>query len=1033
MWRFRRTLFAAIGSLTLTLVISLVVQSFLFNHLQSTSDQRVNIQQDTDGILQAMLDQETGIRGYLSTNGDKTFLDPFTTGRASYLNQVQQLRDEISSSNSFKSTEQALTEVEVQADNWYTNFAEVVLNLTNSGNIDGAKNLAIQGKNLFDSFRTAVSNLKTAAQKDSAALQDQTNLINLIIFVTIAFISVTAIIGTGIFSNRFANYLGNQLGRLTSATLRLQEGDLTTRVDDLPDDEIGLLGQNFNSMAEALQQQQDFLKERDVLENVTQLTNTIITSIELNALTSKFLTELIHLLGLQLGAIYLYDNSNRTLTLANAQGLNMERFQQQFSLGEGTLGQAALNRRPYYVSQPDATEVAGTESLRKFEIKTFLGNVMPAAIYDVPLLRGEALVGVLVVASIYPISEKVRNVLNVVAVSLSTAISNAQAYTHIQEQSFELEHRRQSLEGANIELGRQRDELAIVNSALEEASRTRNQFFSTMSHELRTPLTSIIGFTQILLRPSATTNLNNRQKDNLERILKNSQHLLTLINSVLDLAKIDAGRMEVSYKEISLEAFLGSIVDQTGSLALQKNLKLQLEVDKGTSQIKTDPDKLRQIIFNLVSNALKFTETGGVTITVAPLPFSSDKFGHTNLQHVSIAVKDTGIGIEPKVLPHIFDEFYQADNTDTRKYGGTGLGLSIARKLTELLNGKLEVQSELGKGTTFTLILPTQPPRLQEQSAYPLLAQSPNSTLPAAVTSALVGAGLAEPAPTNFIDTANSTSNEVNLPLKEGELLVVAVDDEPDVIHLIKEALEDSVYRVIGVGQSVKALETIRRLQPYSVILDVMMPEANGWQILQQLKSDEATASIPVVMLSVIAERSVGYFLGATDYLLKPVDPWVLLNTLSRLHNPNSVATVAEQASDAAKDLQGNETNYLLVVDDEPDIRAMLEQVLGDAGYQVKTVASGLEALNMVATSLPSAILLDLMMPGLDGFTVLSQLRSEERTANIPVIILTAKTLTADDLMALKCGTDLIFQKGGLDVQELTIKLKHILNEYHRT
>ncbi len=259
----------------------------------------------------------------------------------------------------------------------------------------------------------------------------------------------------------------------------------------------------------------------------------------------------------------------------------------------------------------------------------------------------------------------------------------------------------QDLEGTTGEVLQQRDELLVLNEALEEANRVRSQFLSTMSHELRTPLASIIGFSQMLLEDAVKASLNQRQQSNLERILKNGQHLLSLINDVLDLSKIEAGRMDVTSTQVNVKELLTSVVEETQSMAIEQHLALRVEVEEGIDCLETNPMKVHQILLNLLSNALKFTEKGEVIISARRM-ISSDTHG----DRVALAVKDSGIGIPVDIQERIFEPFYQADGSYTRKFGGTGLGLSIVRQLTTLLGGTIEVKSAPGQGSTFTVLLP---------------------------------------------------------------------------------------------------------------------------------------------------------------------------------------------------------------------------------------------------------------------------------------------------------------------------------------
>ncbi len=420
-------------------------------------------------------------------------------------------------------------------------------------------------------------------------------------------------------------------------------------------------------------------------------------------------------------------------------------------------------------------------------------------------------------------------------------------------------------------------ELVDINVALEEANWARSQFISIMSHELRTPLTSIIGFSQILLDEAATINFTPRQKSNLERILKNGKHLLLLINDVLDLAKVEAGRMTVNNSLVVVKDIISSVVEETQSIALGQKLLLSYSVEENLS-LTTDPLKLRQILLNLIANAVKFTPQGEVTVTATRVTAADNATAC-----IAIAVKDTGIGITPADQERIFEAFVQLESGYSRKFGGTGLGLSIVRELTALLGGTVAMTSSPGKGSTFTITLPAEiaehqvgqehalPPELANQAIPRLLAPSSELTPPIL----------------NTLFAVSRNSGNVRADMNTRRNVILAVDDNPDILILIKAALEHTAFEVVGVQDPLQVVTMVHELQPCAILLDVMMPNVNGWQVLHQLKANPATASIPVVMLTVLAERTTGYVLGADEYLTKPFKNRVLLETLQRVVSSN--------------------------------------------------------------------------------------------------------------------------------------------------
>jgi signal transduction histidine kinase/ActR/RegA family two-component response regulator len=462
-----------------------------------------------------------------------------------------------------------------------------------------------------------------------------------------------------------------------------------------------------------------------------------------------------------------------------------------------------------------------------------------------------------------------------ILISATTLLGSGNLSARIQELAYDELNRlgqtfntmAQDLEGTTGEVLQQRDELLVLNGTLEEANRARDEFLSTMSHELRTPLASMIGFSQMLLEDAEIANWNQQQQHDLKRILNNGQHLLSLINDVLDLTKIEAGRMALKYSQIDVRELLTSVVEEIQSMALAQHLVLRAELEEGIDFLESNPLKLRQILVNLVSNAIKFTEQGEVTVSATRVISSEQQ-----ADQIALAVKDSGMGIPSDVQEHIFEAFYQVDGGYTRKFGGTGLGLSIVSQLTALLGGTIAIKSAPGQGSTFTVTLPIKASHHSIEQGLPRLhAAQPSEASTISSTSD---------------ELTPAIPNEVFAVSAQREApggqpnLVLAIDDNADTIVLIKAALKDTPYTVVGVQNPLQVMALVQEMRPCAIILDVMMPDLNGWQLLNQLKANPDTSSIPVVVLTVIEEPATGYVLGADEYLIKPFQRDVLLSTL---------------------------------------------------------------------------------------------------------------------------------------------------------
>jgi len=520
-----------------------------------------------------------------------------------------------------------------------------------------------------------------------------------------------------------------------------------------------------------------------------------------------------------------------------------------------------------------------------------------------------------------------------------------------------VEERTEQLAAAN-------KELELRNREVEHATQLKSKFLASMSHELRTPLNAIVGFSD-LLAEQAPGQLNSKQLRFVQHIKQGSTHLLQLINDILDLSKIEAGQLEFRYEDFEIKDALPEVLSTIRPLAMAKNITVDESSTAGLF-IYADRVRFKQVLYNLLSNAVKFTPNGGRVEIKA----------YNQAKKVHVSVSDTGIGIRPEDHTLVFEEFRQVEGS-TNAHEGTGLGLAISKRLVEEQGGTISLESELGKGSKFTISFPMG----EQRSAL----EEEVSVSPAQVNAA------------------------------ESNPLVLIVDDEEAARELLTSYLAPA-YRTVTAESGADALEKAKQIRPHAIILDVLMAEGNGFETLVALKKAPETAGIPVIILSIVDQKKIGFALGATDYLVKPIPKHILLETLSKY-------VFASSIDDSA----------ILLVDDDPKSLELLAETLRSAGYETQSVQNGARALEVLSSKIVDAVLLDLLMPGMDGFEVIRHVRSRPNLQDLPIFVMTGKTLTSEELNLLNSQTQAFFQKNGPWQTQLVAEIARVLNSKKRS
>lgn len=756
---------------------------------------------------------------------------------------------------------------------------------------------------------------------EAASLRN--NLTDILIIIGISGVLLSLIL-----SFVFTDKIRKQLSQLISGTAVISKGNFGQRIQVKSKDEIGHLANAFNSMMDELEKNQKAKNEYS--EFITLLNQ----NPSLAEISEASLNKIIETCKFIVGALYTVNNDK--IELASSYGFNKD-F--KYETQSGYFDSVLKNKKELEIVSDKKLPVISAGFL-SLEIKYIL---------IIPILYRSNVIAILELGSLDQPNDEIKDYLSKIKDQLAIGLTNANAFVQLENFVSELKRLNDDYQKQNEQIKKQNDkllelhkelkekaeELEIQKEKAEESTKLKSQFLASMSHELRTPMNSILGLTELIIEKAS---LDDKNKERLEVVLKSGKRLMNLINDILDLSKIEAGKMEIQEDEVLLDELIDDVDNSIHPLVLNKKIELKVTRKSNTNiYVNTDRGKVTQVLINLLGNAVKFTDKGYVELKIT-----------TEENKINFDIIDTGIGMSKENLKLIFEEFRQVDGTTTRKYSGTGLGLAICKKISEMLKGSISVESDLGKGSKFTFSIP-----LKFVESHVVENQQKNVN----------------------VDTL----------IKNRRHPILVIDDDSEIRYTIGQYLISKGYEVIYAEDGDKGIEKAIKTQPFAITLDVMLPNRDGWSVLKDLKENPATRDIPVILISIIGDKNIGYGLGAFEYFVKPISHEKLLSAFSKLENL------------AQKRIE----KIVIVDDDELEFEKFKREFKND-DVRIEYIKDSELAFSKILEVQPDLIILDLMMPKVDGVTLSHKLKLNPDTKNIPIILSTARDLSSEERKSLQ-------------------------------
>lgn len=957
-----------------------------------------------DEVFSLVKDAESAVRGYL-LRPEQESLEPYNLARSTIENRIESLR-QLSSDN--PAHQQSLNQLEPLIERRLA-IMEKRIAIRRSQGLETAlrPDVVPSAIPVMQQIQTVITDMKTREQvlldrrSTAANLAGQNTLNSIAYGIPLGF----ALLGVlGFLLNR---NISKPLTHVSRTAEKIADGDLSIQLQPLPRaDEVGVLIRTFNQMVENLKASLEKSDRQTWLQsNLAEFGHLIQGERDLETVSRMMLSYIAPLVEAQQGAFYVMDSEQHVLRLLSSYAYHdRKHLSNQFHLGEGLVGQCALEKQRILLTQVPSDYI---------QIRSGLGESTPTNLIVLPILFEQQVVSVLELASIHEFSElhltlldRLTQTIGVVLRAIEADAQTQRLLIESQALAEELRVRQQELQHSNeilqeqataleeseLKLQEQREELKVSNEELQQlneeleekaellavqkrqveqkngeidqallalqekaeqleiSSKYKSEFLANMSHELRTPLNSLLILAKIL-SDNADQNLTDRQVEYSRTIYAAGNDLLTLINDILDLAKIESGTVALEVEPVNLAEIQATLDRSFRQIATSKGLDFAIEL-QAPEVIHTDSKRLQQILKNLLANAFKFTEQGSVKVQIGLTPNSQ----------VFFAVRDTGIGIPPEKQQLIFEAFQQVDGTTSRKYGGTGLGLSISRELAHRLGGSIQLSSQLGQGSTFTLTLPCS--FNQEPQSIPAPTPTP--------------VPLAKPAPYAEIEDDRAV-------IHPNDRILLIIEDDANFAKILIDMARQQGFKVLCALRSQPGLVLAQQFKPHAILLDLHLPDLDGWTVLDRLKHEPELRHIPVHILSSDDQRQRGLQLGAIAYLQKPVSSEELDNLF------NEIQVFIERRV----------KNLLVIEDDQVQAQSIMD-LIGNGDVKSIAASTAQEALAILQAQQIDCIVMDLGLPDMSGFDLIEQIKHDEALSKIPIIVYTGKELSRQQETQLK-------------------------------